>query len=262
VRVSKALVAAFVLVLAATPASFAETRIPIRPTPKPGEVIHVTAGQEILLRSGENPEEPGPAQMHNKNVVVYTQKNGTFDAQGHLEAQVTVERLELDESFGGRQRPVPDTASLKGRVLAITFDRTGKLLGIKVPPDMRDFSSRLTQLLAGAYGVLNFVPAADLAVGEETTSTTELPMRLPGSAAAQGPLEARTHLTLRAIDRKGTDRIARLQQRIDVATTTGVSWLQPTRSGRFRVLPRLLPARRRPLGFTRRSRSASQRTRG
>jgi hypothetical protein len=44
-------------------------------------------------------------------------------------------------------------------------------------------------------------------------------MRLPGNVA-QGPLEARINLTLRAIDQKGGDRIARLDQRIEVATTT------------------------------------------
>ena len=213
-------VLAFAVLLAGTSTASAQTRVAIRPTPKPGQVIQVVAEQQILLRTGEKAEEPGPAYMLNKNVLAYTQINGTFDKEGRLEAQVTVDRLELDESFGGRQRQVPDTTSLKGRILAVTFDRTGKLLGIKVPPDIdNNMSRRLTQLLAGAYGMLNFLPAVELTVGEETKTTTELPMRLPGSVA-KGPVEAAVNLTLRSVEKKGNDRIAHMQQRIDVATAT------------------------------------------
>jgi hypothetical protein len=44
-------------------------------------------------------------------------------------------------------------------------------------------------------------------------------MRMPGSPAS-APLQARTTLTLRAIDRKGPDRIARLKQDIDAPSST------------------------------------------
>ena len=208
----------FVALFTAAALTAPATKFPVRPTPQPDQIVHVTTRQEILLRSGDTPEAPGPAQMHTKGVLAFTQKNGRFDAQDKLEASVTIERFEVDDVIRGRAKPF-DTSTSKGRVLALVFDRSGKLLSIKVPPDMREVSSRLTQLLAGAYGTLNFLPAASLAVGEETTSTSELPMRLPGNVA-QGPLEARINLTLRAIDKKGGDRIARLDQRIDVATTT------------------------------------------
>jgi hypothetical protein len=214
-----AVVAGATLGLAAGAA--AQSRVAIRPAPKPGEAIQITAHQEILLRTGPNAEEPGPAQMRNSNEIAYTQKNGTFDAQGRLEAQITVERLTLDESMGGRPRnPSADPATVAGRVLLATFDRTGKLLSLKVPPEIdRNLSARMTQLLAGAYGMLNFIPVAELKAGEETTMTSELPMRLPGGTAQQ-PLEAKVNVTLRAVDRQGRDRIAHLQQAIDVTTST------------------------------------------
>jgi hypothetical protein len=102
----------------------------------------------------------------------------------------------------------------------VTFDRTGKLLGIKVPTDINNaLSLRLTQLLAGSYGMLNFVPADDLEVGRDTTAATELPFRLPG-AVSPTPLQARTTVALRAIEKKGPDRIAHLTLNTDVATTT------------------------------------------
>jgi hypothetical protein len=200
--------------------TFAQARVPVRPVPKPGKVIHITTQQEILVRTGQAPEEPGPAAMQNKNLLAYTQTNGTFNAEGQLQAQVTIERLDLDESAGGRPRPVLDTSSLKGRVVVVTLDRTGKLFGIKVPTDINNaLSLSLTQLLAGSYGMLNFVPGEELAVGQDTISNTELPFRLPGNAS-QNPLQARTTLTLRSIEKKGPDRIAHLKLDTDVATAT------------------------------------------
>jgi len=214
------------ILVAGTSTVFGQSRVAIRPTPQAGQVVHITVEQEIVVRTGEKAEEPGPAQVLNKNVLAYTQANGTFDEQGRLEAKVTLERLEVDESLAGRPREAPDTSGLEGRVLAVTFDRTGKLLGIKIPPDItNNLSRRVTQVLAGAYGMLNFLPAVDLAPGEDTTSTSEFPMRLPGGT--HGPIEARTNVTLQGIEKSGNDRIAHLQQRIDVATTTS----QVTMSG-------------------------------
>jgi len=209
----------------------APAKVPVRPAPKPDQVVHVTTRQEIVLRTGDKPEAPGPALLQTKGVVAFTQRNGRFDTQDRLETLVTIERLELDDVIGGRAKVV-DTAAATGRVLALIFDRTGKLLSIKVPPDMREVSGRLTQLLATVYGTINFLPAVSLAVGEETTTSSELPMRLPGNVAS-GPLEARIKLNLKGVDKKGPDRIARLQQWIDVLTTT--STLTITGGGRIDV---------------------------
>lgn len=197
----------------------AQERVGVRPSPKPGEKIQITARQEVVLRVGVKPDEPGPEYLRVNNAVTYTQTNGTVDGEGKLVAQIALEALLLDEALGGTPRKTPDTSSVKGRMLTVTFDRDGKLIAIKVPPDMRDVSARLTQLLAGAYGVINFLPAVELAVGQETTHTTELPMRLPGNVS-QGPLRAKTTLKMRALDKQGNSRIARLQQDINIDTST------------------------------------------
>jgi hypothetical protein len=204
--------------LAVTSLASAQTRVGVRPAPKPGEIIHVTAEQQILLRIGEHPEEPGPAYLQTNNSIEYTQRNGTYDAQGRMEAQITLERVEFDEEFGGSPRKTPDTTTLKDRVLSVTLDRSGKLVGMKVPPDLRAVTPRISQLIAGAYGMINLVPDAQLAVGEETTMSSELPMRIPGNVG-QAPLTASSTVTLRGID-KGPSRIAHLQQAIDVSTAT------------------------------------------
>lgn len=212
------LVAGLAVILSAG-TTFAQARVPVRPKPRPGQVIHVTTEQEIMLRAGEKADEPGPLQLHNKNRLAYTQTNGAFNSQGQLEARVTIEKLDLDETMGGQPRGDLDTASVKGRELAMTFDQTGKLLSIKVPPDINQgLAFRLTQLIAGAYSLVNYLPAVELRVGEDTTTSSELPMRLPGNVT--GPLQARTTLTLRAIDQKGQDRIAHLRTDVDVATET------------------------------------------
>jgi hypothetical protein len=196
-------------------------------------VIHVTTQQEVTLRIGEKPEEPGPSTLNNKNLLAYKQTNGNFDTQGRLLAEVTIERLELNEATGNRQRQAPDASSLVGRTIVVAMDRTGKLLGITIPPDINNtLSLRITQLLAGSYGMLNFVPEVELAVGQDAKKTTELPIRLPGNVS-QGPMQGRTTVTLRAIDRKGTDRIAHLQEDIEVDTAT--SQLKVTGGGTIDV---------------------------
>jgi hypothetical protein len=187
--------------------------------PKPGQVIHVTTEQEILMRTGEHAEEPGPAMVQSRSVLAFSQTNGAIDDQRQVESKIVIERLELSESYAGKARKFPDTSSLKGQVLAITFDSTGKLVGIKVPPEIKDGALQLTQLLAGAFGVLNFVPSVALSVGEDSTSTVELPMRLPGTPTS-GPLNARSTIMLRALDTKLSDRIAHLQQTINIDTTS------------------------------------------
>jgi hypothetical protein len=184
------------------------------------------------MRVGGRPEEPGPAYLQVKNAVTFTQTNGNIGADGKLDAQVTLEALELNEELVGNPRKGPDTSGVKGRVLVVTFDHSGRLVGIKVPPDMREVQSRLTQLLAGAYGMINFLPPVELEVGEETNSTTELPMRLPGNVS-QDPLRAKTTLTLRRLDKQGNDRIARLQQ--DIAVDTATSTVQMTGGGTIDV---------------------------
>jgi hypothetical protein len=171
------------------------------------------------MRVGAKAEEPGPAYLQTNNTLSFTQTNGMFNAEGKMDAQVSLESLGLDESLGGQPRRKPDTSTVKGRVLVVTFDRTGKLVGIKVPPDMREVSSRLTQLLASAYGMVNFLPAVELATGEETEHTTELPMRIPGNVS-QAPVQAKTKLQLRTLEKHGQDRIAKLQQTINVDTST------------------------------------------
>ena len=206
----------------------AQERVSVRPSPKPKEVIRITARQELLLRFGVKPDEPGPDYLHFNNSVTYTQRNGTAGPDGKLDAEIVLETLELNEAIGGGTRKGPDTSGVKGRILVVTFDRDGKLLAIKVPPDMRDLSSRLTQLLSGAYGMINFLPPVELAVGQETTLTTELPMRLPGNVS-QSPLQAKTRLKMRALDKQGGSRVAQLQQDIDVDTAT--STIQVTGGG-------------------------------
>jgi hypothetical protein len=210
----------------------AQERVSIRPSPKANEVIQVTARQEVVLRVGLKPDEPGQDYLRTNNAVTYTQTNGTIGPDGKVEARIVLETLLLDEVIGGKSRRIPDTSSVKGRILTLTFDRDGKLLGIKVPPDMRDMSSRLTQLLAGAYGIINFLPAVELAVGKEAIHTTELPMRLPGNVS-HGPLQAKTTLRLRALDKQGNSRIARLQQDINIETAT--STIQMTGGGTIDV---------------------------
>jgi hypothetical protein len=197
----------------------AQARVALRPLPKPGQVTHVTARQEIVVRIGGKPEEPGPAYLQTNNAITFTQINGTPGPDGKLDARLTLESLELNEQLGGNLRKSPDTSMVKGRIVLVTFNASGSVTGVKIPPDMREVQSRLGQLLTGAYGMINFLPQVELKVGEEASHLTELPMRLPGNLSS-GPLQAKTTVTLQQLKTQDNGRTARLQHAIEIDTST------------------------------------------
>lgn len=211
-------VARFALLLSMlwSAAAAAQTGVSIRPEPKPGEVIQVTTSLEIEIRGGERAHEPGPAMIALKGRLIYSQANTSFDAQDRMEAQITIERLEFEEILGGKTRPPSvDYPKASDRVVVAVFDRAGKLVSTKVPSDMRSVAATLTQLLAATYGVMSYLPPAVLAVGESVSTESELPFRLP-SALVEGPLKARTKITLRELGQSGAERTAQLDQTIDL----------------------------------------------
>jgi hypothetical protein len=209
------------LLVAGSAVAGAQTRILIQPAPKPDQTIHVTTTQEFSfsMGGGAAAAEPAEAQMVTRTVLGYTQSNGRFDGQGRMESQLTIDRIEAEQTLNGSAKSPGNLGQLVGRSLTAVFDRAGRLVDITVPQDLQQASGMLKQLLAGAYGALNFLPATTMAIGETATAPSNIPLRLPGSTGTV-PYQTRTLTTLRAVETSGRDRIARLEQRIESAPET------------------------------------------
>jgi hypothetical protein len=195
--------------------------VSVRPEPKPDQTFHVTSKQEfsISLDAGVTPGLPGAAQIITEMVLEYTQANGRFDDQGRMESQITIEQFDMKQSINGNAKPPSNAGQILGSSITAVFDRGGKLVDIKVPKELQQASSILKQLVAGANGPVNFLPASAMSVGDTETVPSTIPLQLAGSAASV-PYQTRTVTTLRAIEKKGNDRVAHFEQRVESAAAT------------------------------------------
>ena len=199
----------------------AQTRISVRPTPKPDQTVHITSKQEfsISLDGGAAAGLPASSQIMTEMVLAYTQANGRFDDEGRMESQLTIDRLDMKQSINGNAKPPGNVGQVLGGSITAVFDRQGKLVEIKVPKELQQASAILKQLVAGANGPISFLPATAMSVGDTETVPSTIPLQLSGSAAPV-PYQTRTVTTLRAVEKTGDDRVAHFEQRVESAAAT------------------------------------------
>jgi hypothetical protein len=209
------------LIIATGTVAGAQTQISIQSAPTPEQTLHVTATQELAISTtlGATAGEPGGAQVITKAVFGYTQSNGRFNDEGRMDSQLTIDRIEMVQTLNGRLKPPSDMAQYVGHSLTAVFDRSGKLVDIRVPKELQQGTSLLKQLVAAAYGALNFLPNVSMTIGETVDAPSDVPLALPGSSA-KASFQTRTVMKLRAVEQSGQDRIARLEQRIESVDET------------------------------------------
>lgn len=195
----------------------AQGRVSIPPSPKPDQTLQVATTQEFSV-SASGKTMPAVAIV-NKASVGFTQSHVRLDKDGAVEARLTIDRLETEETINGKTR-TDDSAPLVGQTLTAVFDHAGKLTNLTVPKEIQRSASRLKALITVAHGTLSNVSPTTLGVGETVTMPWEVPVRLPGTSE-KAPYQIQTTLTLRAIETRGKDRIARFDQRIESTGDTG-----------------------------------------
>ncbi len=216
------------LLIAGGAVAGAQTRISVRPEPKPDQSIHVTATQAISISlDGAAAGQPEAALVATEAVLGYTQTNGRFDDQGRMESQLTIERFDIKQSLNGSTKPSDNIGDLVGGSMTAVVDRGGKLVDLQVPKELQQASSVLKQLVAGVYGALNLLPPSAMAIGESESLPSTIPVRLPGSKTSV-PYQTLTVTTLRAVDNNGSDRIAHFEQRVESAAGTDLTKVDGT----------------------------------
>jgi hypothetical protein len=215
IRTSAAFVAS--LLVAANIAVDAQTAaVSVRPVASAGRTIHVTTTQDLSI-SASGLAGPGQLKMQSSGALAFTQINKAFNDQGLMDAEITIEKLEMTQALNGASadpRKAANAVDPVGQKVVATFDRTGKLSNVSAPKELEAHSAALRQLLGGAYALVIGIPEMPMTVGEtRTVDTSALPLSLPGMPAGT-PLP-KVSLTLRAIDRVNGDRIARLTQDVE-----------------------------------------------
>ncbi len=200
--------------LVASTAATAQTAVSVRPVANPGRTIRVTTTQDLTITALGMPGG-GRLEMTSTGTLTFTQANRALSEQGQMDAEISIENFDMDRLMNGKPEDAKaDSSSLVGRSLIAVFDRTGRLVDVKIPKDMQTTSASVRQLLGGAYGLLNGLPDAPMSVGDtKELDVSALPLRLPGADA--GSLKARATISLRAIDRVNGDRIAHLDQQVE-----------------------------------------------
>jgi hypothetical protein len=203
--------------LVAGAAAVAQTAVSVRPVAVAGRTVHFTTTQDLSI-SAYGVAGLGQIAMQSAGTLAFTQVNRTVGDQGQLEAEITIEKLEMTRSLNGATEDKSKAAAAPdpvGQKLLAVFDRTGKLADVKVPKELEVHSASLRQLLTGAYSVVNTLPDMPMTIGEtRAVDGSALPLRLPGAANAAASLP-KLSITLRAIERVNGDQIARLIHRVE-----------------------------------------------
>jgi hypothetical protein len=201
------------LVVAMSVVASAQAQVSLPLAPKPGQILHVVTTQEFSINLDQSAATPG-VEILNKVTLGFTQTNGSFDDQGQMKSQLTIERIEVEETVNGTKKTSDDSEKFVGQSVTAVFDRAGKLTNIEVPKHLQQSSARFRTPIAAAYGALTNFPATTLSVGQSASAPWEIPLRMPGSTT-QAPYRVQTFITLRAIEKDGDARVARLDQRIE-----------------------------------------------
>jgi hypothetical protein len=197
----------------------AQPRISTRYEPRADQVLHMTTTQALRLSSEAQTESAaGTPLLVTESELRYVQTNGRFDDGDRMKCQLTIVDFSLKQYVNGNPKPSGNIGALAGRTLTAIVDRGGKLVDLQVPEDLKQASTVLKQLVAGAYGVVNLLPAESMSVGDTVTIPSSIPLRL---RAGVEPMQHQTRAltTLRALEKHGGQRVARLEQRIESAGT-------------------------------------------
>ena len=213
------------VVLTALVAAQAE-KVTIGVTPKPGQIIHYVATQEINVdlvpdsakdaAGNAVPSLVPPMKIVSKTMLTYTMVTNAANEQGRITSQVTYDQATAEMSINGTPFPSPATlGALVGKTYTIVFGADGSVIDVTAP-DAKD--ETLAPVKAFIAEMSKYYPTASLAVGESTTRPLTLALPIPIPGAGPMNLDGQMKMTLVSLAADGTDRIANCDQSFDAAT--------------------------------------------
>jgi len=220
---SQVVAVTFLICIIGSPALPAqEGRTLILLTPKPNQAFKCETVQEMEMDAVMDgvPQSSGPVstRMVNKTVFGFTERTGAPKDQGKIDADVTYDRIASEKILNGKPMPPENLgAQLVGKTITFTFDKDGRVVDVRVPPDIDLSAETLKQMMNSLQGSL---PAAEMATGDTTSTPFSMPLPIPtpGLTALNATGQARYKLL--ALEKEGTDLIARLDQVVEAGLVT------------------------------------------
>ncbi|MFN0111019.1 MAG: hypothetical protein ACKVZH_19335 [Blastocatellia bacterium] len=235
---------AFVSLVFASMTTFAQTekpeKISLRITPKPDQSVRLRMVTEMDIEmnfegaaASEQAALP-PMKMQMKSATTFTQKTGPLDKQNRFEMELVYDDVSAEMMMNGNAFPVGDEmAKLKGMKIKVTMDQSGNIFDVQAPKEAQMDAATFKELLKSLYGAL---PTELMAVGETATVplTMALSLPLPGS---NGPLnlQGSSKIKLLAIEKEGTNRLAKLETVSEARMTSVLDFPSPNGPAKMKM---------------------------
>ena len=196
----------------------------ISAAPKPGQTVHYTATQELVLEMTPDVPPDAPAgqastlptmKMAGKTTLAFTETSGAPDAQGRMTALLTYEQASGEMSVNGIPMPMTGkSADLAGKTFTLVFGADGRVVDVTSPPEIEAVLGPAKQFVIDMYKI---VPIATLAIGESATAPFSIPLPIPVPGTGPIVMDGQTKTTLVSVDAEGPEHIAKCDQIIEVA---------------------------------------------
>ena len=206
-------------------------KVPLRMLPRPNQLIHMNLVQETEMEmsfEGNSlpPGVTGPMKMVTKVSIAITQKTGAANEQGDIQAELTYDDVRTDATMNGQPVSGGNAGeSFKGKTVAVTFDKLGSVVNVKVPADVGLPEQMFKEMFKSMYGNL---PSTSIAVGE--TATVPLDFAIPIPVPGTGPVKMQgdTKHTLVSIETTPAGRVAKFAHVMDGKMVNDVDMPLPT----------------------------------
>jgi hypothetical protein len=206
-------VASLIVNLAATVVFAQSEKISPRIAPKPNQTIRITMVQEMdmdISIDAVGPVPPaigGPLRMTMRTTSSMTQKTGAMRPDGSYDAEVRYDEMRSDMTMNGQSVATgAATNQLVGKVITVTYDRSGQLIESKFPPDFPGSAEIVKQLMVSLSGNL---PDASMGIGDVASIPLDLTLPIPIPGGSGMKVDGQTEMKLVSIDQDGKGRSAR-----------------------------------------------------
>ena len=198
-------------------------KVTISAAPKPGQIVHYTATQEIAAEVVPDVPPDAPAgqastlptmKVTSKTTLAFTETTASSDAEGRTTALLTYEQAGGAMNVNGIPMAMGTVSELVGKTFTVIFGADGRVADVTAPPEMAAILGPAKQLIINMYKV---VPVATLAIGESSTSPFSIPLPLPVPGSGPIVMDGHTKTTLVSVDAEGAEHIANCDQTFDAA---------------------------------------------
>ncbi len=223
-----------------------EPKISIRLLPRANETVRFRMTQELDMDITVQDSDPGAAdpaaaraapasgtKMLGKTVFAFTQKTGTPDKDDRLPVEVTYDQISVERSVNGVTTPGDGLGrDLVGRTVRMIYDKTGRIVDVKIPPDLAMNPDALKETMTSLLGNL---PHEAIAIGETASVPFSAPLPVPTPAGDDLKMTGEMRYTLLSVAKEGNDRFARFEQTLEAKLVTTSELALPSGPGRVHI---------------------------